>query len=213
MAGPDWLTVVLAGMHNTDVWRNLSVQMPPTTLLIAGPATMAGAFQIRVAEGGAWLGTSSLLLFFAAACQVLLWLSCSRAHSCRQCTRSLTLGCNGAGHRHHALLLSNHGNRREARGGAEGTCPLPLRCAHLPWRAKPLVQDKPNDREVEELLEIFEKTEAPILRALEERIHWQTGTPTRAMRFMLIAGTVAMCVACTGIRYYSSKCFVVRHSA
>jgi hypothetical protein len=44
--------------------------MAPTTLLIAGPATMAGGFQIRVSEGGAWLATSSLLLFFAAACQV-----------------------------------------------------------------------------------------------------------------------------------------------
>lgn len=72
------------------------------------------------------------------------------------------------------------------------------------------VQDKPNDREVEELLEIFEKTEAPILRAVEERIHWQTGTPTRAMRIMLIAGVVAMCIACTGVRYYGSKCFLVR---
>ena len=63
---------------------------------------------------------------------------------------------------------------------------------------------------MEELLEIFEKTEAPILKALDERIHWQTGTPTRAMRFMLVAGGVAMNVACTGVRYYGSKCFVVR---
>ena len=70
VAGPDWLTSVLAGMHNTDVWRILGAQMAPTTLLIAGPATMAGAFQLRVSEGGAWLATSSLLQFFAAACQV-----------------------------------------------------------------------------------------------------------------------------------------------
>ena len=69
MAGPDWLTSVLAGMHNTNVWRILGAQMAPTTLLIAGPATMAGAFQTRVSEGGSWLATSSLLLFFAAACQ------------------------------------------------------------------------------------------------------------------------------------------------
>ena len=69
VAGPDWLTSVLAGMHNTDVWRILGSQMAPTTLLIAGPATMAGAFQLRVSEGGSWLATSSLLQFFAAACQ------------------------------------------------------------------------------------------------------------------------------------------------
>lgn len=69
VAGPDWLTSVLAGMHNTDVWRILGAQMAPTTLLIAGPATMAGAFQLRVSEGGSWLATSSLLQFFAAACQ------------------------------------------------------------------------------------------------------------------------------------------------
>jgi hypothetical protein len=74
VAGPDWLTGVLSGMHNTNVWRILSVQMAPTTLLIAGPATMAGAFQVRVSEGGAWLATSSLLLFFAAACQARCWL-------------------------------------------------------------------------------------------------------------------------------------------
>ena len=69
VAGPDWLTSVLAGMHNTDVWRILGAQMAPTTLLIAGPATMAGAFQLRGSEGGAWLATSSLLQVFAAACQ------------------------------------------------------------------------------------------------------------------------------------------------
>lgn len=69
VAGPDWLTGVLSGMHNTNVWRILSVQMAPTTLLIAGPASLAGAFQVRVSEGGSWLATSSLLLFFAAACQ------------------------------------------------------------------------------------------------------------------------------------------------
>ena len=69
VAGPDWLTSILAGMHNTNVWRILATQMAPTTLLIAGPATIAGAFQLRVPEGDAWLAVSSLLLFFAAACQ------------------------------------------------------------------------------------------------------------------------------------------------
>jgi hypothetical protein len=115
VAGPDWLTGVLSGMHNTNVWRILAVQMAPTTLLIAGPATMAGAFQIRVTEGGAWLGTSSLLLFFAAACQA----RCSLAAT-RNASRSSALRRIGTGRRHRLLLLSNHGHRREARGRAEG---------------------------------------------------------------------------------------------
>jgi len=59
-------------------------------------------------------------------------------------------------------------------------------------------------------LEIFEKTKAPILRALDERIHWQTGTPSRVMRSMIVAGVSTMCIASTGVRYYGSKCFVVR---
>lgn len=63
---------------------------------------------------------------------------------------------------------------------------------------------------MEELLEIFEKTEAPVLKALDERIHWQTGTPSRSLRFMLIAGTVALCLACTVVRYSGSMCFMVR---
>lgn len=66
---------------------------------------------------------------------------------------------------------------------------------------------------MEELLEIFEKTKAPILRALDERIHWQTGTPSRVMRFMIIAGVTSMCIASTGVRYYGSKCFMVRSLA
>jgi hypothetical protein len=70
VAGPDWLTSVLAGMLGTNVWRVLAVQMAPTALLISGPATAAGAFQLRVAEGGNWLSLSSMLLFFAAVVQV-----------------------------------------------------------------------------------------------------------------------------------------------
>ena len=70
VAGPDWLTSVLAGMMGTSVWHVLAVQMAPTVLLIAGPATMAGAMQLRVQEGGSWQALSSLLLFFAAAVQV-----------------------------------------------------------------------------------------------------------------------------------------------
>ena len=70
VAGPDWLTSVLAGMLGTSVWHVLAVQMAPTVLLIAGPATMAGAMQLRVQEGDSWQALSSLLLFFAAAVQV-----------------------------------------------------------------------------------------------------------------------------------------------
>ena len=30
------------------------------------------------------------------------------------------------------------------------------------------------------------------------------------MRFMIVAGVSTMCIASTGVRYYGSKCFVVR---
>ena len=32
------------------------------------------------------------------------------------------------------------------------------------------------------------------------------------MRLMIIAGVASMCIASTGVRYYGSKCFVVRSS-
>jgi len=111
VAGPDWLTSVLAGMHNTNVWRILGAQMAPTTLLIAGPATMAGAFQLRVPEGGSWSAASSLLLIWAAACQVrsLLILLQHRA------AQPLTLPAIGpAGHWHRTLLLSDQRHLQKA---------------------------------------------------------------------------------------------------
>ena len=70
VTGPDWLTSVLAGMLGTNEWHVLAAQVVPTALLISGPVTAAGAFQLRVPEGGAWPSLSSLLLFFAAAVQV-----------------------------------------------------------------------------------------------------------------------------------------------
>jgi hypothetical protein len=72
------------------------------------------------------------------------------------------------------------------------------------------VQDKPNDREVEELLELFEQKEGPLLRAVDERVKWQSDTLPRWVRCMLVLGAVTMGLAVTGVRYYGSKCFTVR---
>jgi hypothetical protein len=116
VAGPDWLTSVLAGMLGTNVWRVLALQMAPTALLIAGPATAAGAFQLRVAEGGSWLSLSSMLLFFAAVVQVR-GTGGERAGSCLHgvfrwaqaysCSRDATHACRCAGRRYHHVLLPN----------------------------------------------------------------------------------------------------------
>ncbi len=77
----------------------------------------------------------------------------------------------------------------------------------MPW------QDKPNDREVEELLEVFEQREAPLLRALEERVHWRTGSLPAPMRAAVGAGVAAMCAANAMARYFGSQCFAVRNMA
>jgi|Laugresbdmm110sn_1035088.scaffolds.fasta_scaffold237537_1 hypothetical protein len=69
VAGPDWLTSVLAGMMGTSVWRVLASQTAPSALLLSLPATFAGAFQLRIHEGGAFGALSSALLFLAAAVQ------------------------------------------------------------------------------------------------------------------------------------------------
>ena len=63
---------------------------------------------------------------------------------------------------------------------------------------------------MEELLEIFEQTEGPAIRALEAHVHWQTGSLPTWMRGVLIIGTACMGLACTAVRYYSKKCFTVR---
>lgn len=71
-------------------------------------------------------------------------------------------------------------------------------------------QDKPSDREVEELLEVFEQKEAPLLRALAARVHWRTGALPAPVRAAVAAGAAAMCAANALARYYGSKCFAVR---
>ena len=114
VAGPDWLTSVLAGMLGTSVWHVLAVQMAPTVLLIAGPATMAGAMQLRVQEGGSWQALSSLLLFFAAAVQV--WQGALASWASLQAADP---GVAGRGYR--AVLLSHQPHRQAARRRAEGT--------------------------------------------------------------------------------------------
>jgi hypothetical protein len=84
-----------------------------------------------------------------------------------------------------------------------------LRTHNTP-RARCTAQDKPNDREVEELLEIFERTEGPLLRAVKERVKWTSDELPRSVRALLILGAVTMCLACTGVRYFGAKCFTVR---
>ena len=82
VAGPDWLTGVLAGMLGTNVWHVLAAQTAPTALLIAGPATAAGAFLLRVGENKCFLSLCSLLLFFAAGVQACM-LDAPVLNTCR----------------------------------------------------------------------------------------------------------------------------------
>jgi hypothetical protein len=91
--------------------------------------------------------------------------------------------------------------RTNAESSCTGTC-----------RARCAAQDKPHDREVEELLEIFEQTEAPLLRAVEARVKWTSDELPHSVRALLILGAVTMGLACTGVRYYGAKCFTVRAS-
>jgi hypothetical protein len=93
VAGPDWLTSVLAGMMGTSVWRVLAAQTAPTALLIAGPATAAGAFQLRVQEGQPWLALSSLLIIFAAGVQARR----GSGRTCGVCVRASNRGGSARG--------------------------------------------------------------------------------------------------------------------
>jgi hypothetical protein len=72
------------------------------------------------------------------------------------------------------------------------------------------LKDKPTDREVEELEELFERTQAPLLRAVDERAHWHSDHLPRWMRFVIVVGTVTMGLANAGVRYNSARCFTVR---
>ena len=72
------------------------------------------------------------------------------------------------------------------------------------------LKDKPTDREVEELEELFERTQAPLLRAVDERAHWHADHLPRWVRFVIVSGTVTVGLANAGVRYNSARCFTVR---
>lgn len=76
-----------------------------------------------------------------------------------------------------------------------------------------MLKDKPNDREVDELLELFELTQAPLLRAVEARVHWHTGQLPRWVRGLLILGALGMGLGCFLVRNVSRSCFTVRPPA
>ena len=70
--GPDWPTAVLCGILRADV-RQMLLGLSPIVLLTA-PTSMAGAFQLRVAEGPGWVAASSLMLMLAGAVQLTFGL-------------------------------------------------------------------------------------------------------------------------------------------
>ena len=159
VAGPDWLTAVLSGMLGTNVWHILLSQTLPSVILLSLPATLAGAFQLRLHDAGFYGPVSSALIFLAAATQ-------------------------GLG----IVFFYSHINQVAA-------------------EHEEYLRDKPNDREVEELEEVFERTEWPILQAVEERIDWQGHQLPGSMRAVITIGVATMGIACTLIRYASKSCF------
>ena len=68
------------------------------------------------------------------------------------------------------------------------------------------LKDKPSDREVEELEELFERTEAPQLRALEVATQWQGDQLPPSVRASIVASTFAMLLACSVLRFGGASC-------
>lgn len=64
-----------------------------------------------------------------------------------------------------------------------------------------------NDREVEELEEIFEATEAPLLRDHDTEMNWHEGSIGLRHKIILVIGSVSFLAACTLLRFASSSCF------
>ena len=146
-------------MLGTDVWHILLSQTLPSVALLSLPATLAGAFQLRLHDAGFYGPVSSALIFLAAATQ-------------------------GLG----IVFFYSHINQVAA-------------------EHEDYLRDKPNDREVEELEELFERTEWPILQAVEERIDWQGQQLPASVRVVIAIGVATMGIACTLIRYASKSCF------
>ena len=161
VAGPDWGVPIISAMLGMPLRALLAQQTLPIAMLISGPATIAGALQLRLREPQPlplWGSLSGGLLIFSAALQgvgiIVFNFSVSRTAA-----------------QHEAYLL-----------------------------------DKPNDREVEELDEMFDRTEAPLLRALETRVSWHgTELPAWATA-SLILGAASMCLACLGLHFAPASC-------
>jgi hypothetical protein len=146
-------------MLGTNVWHILAAQTLPSAFLLSLPASLAGAFQLRLRDAGFYGPVSSALIFVAAAIQ-------------------------GVG----IVFFYSQINKVAAEHESE-------------------LRDKPNDREVEELEELFERTEAPIIRAVEERVDWRGDQLPLAQRVAIVVGVATMGVACTLVRYASKSCF------
>jgi hypothetical protein len=70
--GPDWPTAVLCGILRADL-RQMLLGLSPIFLLTM-PTSMAGAFQLKVAEGPGWVTASSLMLLLSGAMQMMFGL-------------------------------------------------------------------------------------------------------------------------------------------
>ena len=79
--------------------------------------------------------------------------------------------------------------------------------SHIAEENEEYLMDKPNDREVEELNEIFEATVAPLERDLDKATHWHDGTLPLAVRVAIIVGMISLTLSCTFTRFASRLCF------
>ena len=68
--GPDWPTAVLCGVLRLRLLPCLAGLMP--IVLLTVPTSLAGAFQLRAAEGGDWESWSATMLGVAALVQLIL---------------------------------------------------------------------------------------------------------------------------------------------
>jgi len=70
--GPDWPTAVLTGILGCEVSQMLLGLSPIFMLTV--PTSMAGAFQLRVAEDDSWAAAASMMLLLASCVQMVLGL-------------------------------------------------------------------------------------------------------------------------------------------
>jgi len=65
VGGPDWPTSVTTGILRLNVFQMIAGTSPVVIVVFA--VTLAGAFQLRVAEGGIWINISNMTLGLASA--------------------------------------------------------------------------------------------------------------------------------------------------